>query len=121
MLSIKALGLLMKITSRLDLKDVITELRSLDIFKEAKSAEEAKAQLSKEKLSEVALVGVNALLPQFDVIGEFLPELVAAYKNISIEEAEQADALEVVTEIMSDEGIISFFKTALRKKVEQQS
>lgn len=121
MLNIKALGILMKITSRLDLTPVIEKLKNLDIFSEVKNTDEAKQQLTREKMGEVAAEVINALLPQLDSVSEFLAELISAYKNVSVEEAEQLDAIAVIEEIMHDEGIVSFFKRALQKKVEPKS
>ena len=52
-------------------------------------------------------------------IADDLPPLVAAYYDISLEEAYKKDAAEVINDLINDEGIVSFFKRALRKKVEQ--
>ena len=46
------------------------------------------------------------------------PSLLAYY-DISLEEAYKKDAAEVINDLINDEGIVSFFKRALRKKVEQ--
>lgn len=121
MLNIKSLAILMKITSKLDLTPVIEKLKNLDIFSDAKNKNDVKKQLTKEKMGEVAMECINALLPQLNTIAEFLPELISAYKNITVEEAEQLDALQVMSEIIKDEGIITFFRHALPKKVEPKS
>ncbi len=120
MFNIKALSILLKITSKLDLTPVVDKLKNLDIFSEAKSSKEALSQLTKEKAGLIAAEMMSALLPQLDTVSNFLPELVAAYKNVSVDEAEKLDAIEILKEIMGDEGIINFFKSALRKKVEQK-
>ena len=88
-------------------------------FEETDSAEGALKQLSKEK---VGLLGAEVLMditPQLGKIADDLPQLVAAYKGVSIEEANKLDAAEVINEIINDDGVTSFFKRALRKKAEQ--
>lgn len=116
MLNIKSMSILLRITSKLDLTPVISTLKDADIFKDAKSKEDALAQLTSEKAGELAANALNALLPQLGVIADFLPELVAAYKGVSIEEAESLDAFAVLDEIIHDEGMRSFFNRALRDK-----
>lgn len=120
MFNIKALAVLMKITAKLDFTDTINKLKNLDIFTEAKNPADAAKQLTKEKAAVIGTEVISSLLPQLDNVSKFLPELVAAYKNVSLEEAEQLDAFETLKEIFGDTGIRSFFKTALRKKVEQK-
>lgn len=118
MLTIKTIPVLMKIVGKLDLKPLIDVLRELDIFKDPENAEDAAKQLSKEKLGIVACEAVAALTPQLEKIADDLPPLVAAYKEISVEEAEKLDAVEVLGEIIHDKGITSFFERLLRKKEE---
>jgi hypothetical protein len=98
---------------------VIDVLKGADIFEAAVNKKDALAQLTPDKAGELAMQALSAILPQLDVVGEFLPELIAAYKKVSIDEASELDALEVIEEIVHDKGIISFFKRALPGKVEQ--
>lgn len=119
MLTIKTMPMLLKIVAKLDMKPVIEKLKSVDIFDEPTGAEDAMRQLSKEKVATLAFEMLAELTPQLGKIADDLPPLVAAYKNITITEAEQLDAAEVINEIIHDEGVTTFFKRALRKKVEQ--
>lgn len=119
MLTIKTMPMLLKIVAKLDIKPVIEKLKEIDIFDEPTNTEDAIKQLSKEKVATLAFEMLAELTPQFGKIADDLPPLVAAYKNIPIAEAEQLDAAEVINEIIRDEGITTFFKRALRKKVEQ--
>ena len=119
MINIGAMQILMKITARLDLTPVIDVLKSADVFTDAKDKKEALQQLTSEKAGELAVTAISALLPQLDVIADFLPELVSRYKDISIEDAAKLDAFEIIEEIVHDEGMISFFKRALRGKAKQ--
>ena len=119
MLTIKCMSVLCKITSKLDMTPVIDVLKSADIFEAATNKKDALAQLTPDKAGELAMQTLSAILPQLDIVGEFLPELIAAYKKITIDEACELDALEVIDEIVHDRGIISFFKRALPGKVEQ--
>lgn len=117
MLNIKSLQILLRITSRLDLTPVIDTLKDADIFTDAKSKEDALAQLTAEKAGELAVTAISALLPQLDTVADFLPELAAAYKGVTVEEANDLDAFAVLDEIIHDEGMTVFFKRALHDKV----
>lgn len=118
MLNIKSMAILLKITAKLDIKPVIDKLKNLDIFAEAKSPDEAMKQLTKEKAATVGAEMFAAILPQLDSVSDFLAEFVAAYKGVSVEEAEKLDAIEVIKELIGDSGVLNFFSSALRKKVE---
>lgn len=121
MLTIKTMPMLLKIVAKLDMKPVIEKLKAADIFDEPTDAADAMRQLSKEKVATLAFEMLAELTPQLGRIADDLPPLVAAYKNIPIAEAEQLDAAEVINEIIHDEGVTTFFKRALRKKVEQEA
>jgi hypothetical protein len=119
MLTIKTMPMLLKIVAKLDMKPIIEKLKSADIFDEPTDAEDAAKQLSKEKTATLAFEMLAELTPQLGKIADDLPPLIAAYKGVTVEEAEQLDAAEVINEIIHDEGVTTFFKRALRKKVEQ--
>lgn len=119
MLNIATLPLLLKIIAKLNMSPIIEKLKTVDIFEDAKDAKDAKKQLSREKVGVVAMEIFAEITPQLGKIADDLPELVAAYKGVSIEEAKKLDAAEVINEIINDEGILSFFSRALRKKVER--
>ena len=124
MLSIEALPILLKIISKLDMTPIIEKLKNVDIFsepeaKDGKTAKEnAKKQLSREKIGVIGMEIFAEITPQLGKIADDIPPLIAAYKNVTIEEAKKLDAAEIINEIIYDEGIITFFKRALRKKVE---
>ena len=103
----------MKIVSKIDLKPIIEQLKEVDIFDNGKTAI---AQLDKEKVGILGMQVLTAITPQLGKIADDIIPLVAAYKNVSIEEAENLDALETIGEIFKDEAIVGFFKSALRKK-----
>lgn len=119
MLTIKTMPMLLKIVGKLDIKPVVEHLKGLDIFEDAKDTKDAMQQLSREKVGVLACEIVTEITPQLGKIADDLPPLVAAYYDITIEEAEKLDAAEVINDIIHDEGIVNFFKRALRKKVEQ--
>ncbi len=123
MLKISVLPHLLKIVSKLDIKPVIAVLKGLDIFEnvEGKGKDAVKNELTREKLGILASEIFAELTPQLGKIADDIPPLVAVYKGVSVEEAMELDATEVINEIMNDEGIISFFKRALQKKVEQEA
>lgn len=120
MLSIRTIPLLMKIAAKLDTTPIIEKMKGLDVYNETKNDDgTVTRELDREK---VGLLGVEVfaeLIPQLGKVADDLPQLVAAYKNISIEDALDLDAVEVLKEIAADTGVVSFFKSALQKKVEQ--
>ena len=113
MLRIATIPHLMRIAAKIDLKPVIEQLKEVDIFDDKKPATK---QLSKEKLGVLGMEALTAVTPQLGKIADDLVPLIAAYKNVSLEEAEGLDALEVISEIAHDKAIRNFFKSALRKK-----
>lgn len=120
MLSIRTIPLLMKIAAKLDTTPIIEKMKGLDVYNEIKNDDgTVTRELDREK---VGLLGVEVfaeLIPQLGKVADDLPQLVAAYKNISIEDALDLDAVEVLKEIAADTGVVNFFKSALQKKVEQ--
>lgn len=120
MLTIKTMPTLLKIVGKLDIKPVIEKMKGVDIFNDTKddNGKEVK-ELSKEKVGILAMETIAEITPQLVKIADDLPPLVAAYYDISLEEAYKKDAAEVINDLINDEGIVSFFKRALRKKVEQ--
>ena len=124
MLTIGTMPIMLKIVGKLDIKPIIPMLKKLDIFEEPKDAEDAKdalKKLSKEKVGVLACVVLAEITPQLGNIADDLPPLVAAYKGISVAEAQKLDAAEVINELVNDEGVRSFFKRALRKKAGQET
>lgn len=119
MLTIKTMPMLLKIVGKLDIKPIVPALKNLDIFEEPTDKKDAMKQLSREKVGVLACEIFAELTPQLGKIADDIPPLVAAYYDISLEEACKRDAAEVINDIINDEGIVSFFKRALRKKVEQ--
>ena len=124
MLTIGTMPIMLKIVGKLDIKPVISMLKNLDIFEEPKDAEDAKdalKKLSKEKVGVLACEVLAEITPQLGKIADDLPPLVAAYKGISVAEAQKLDAAEVINEFINDEGVKTFFKRALRKKAGQET
>lgn len=119
MLTIGTLPILLKIVAKLDISPVIERLKGADIFEETNSTEGALKQLSKEKIGLLGASVIMDITPQLGKIADDLPQLVAAYKGVSIEEANKLDAAEVINELITDDGVRCFFKRALRKKAEQ--
>lgn len=120
MLNIKSMQILLRITSKLDLTPVIDTLKNADVFADAENKEDALKQLTSEKAGELAVTAISALLPQLDTVADFLPDLAAAYKGITIEEANDLDAFALIEEIINDKGMRDFFKRVVRGKVKQK-
>ena len=124
MLTIGTMPIMLKIVGKLDIKPIIPMLKNLDIFEEPKDGEDAKdalKKLSREKVGVLACEVLAEITPQLGTIAADLPPLVAAYKGISVAEAQKLDAAEVINELVNDEGVRSFFKRALRKKAGQET
>ena len=120
MLTIGTMPILLKIVGKLDIRPIEKMLEELDIFEDSDSAEGALKQLSKEKIGVLACNILCELTPQLGKIADDLPPVVAAYYDIPVEEACKKDAAEVINEFINDDGIVNFFKNALRKKAGQE-
>lgn len=121
MLTIGTLPVLLKIVGKIDIKPIVEKLKDIDIFQDADNKEDAVKQLSKEKLGLLAFEILGEITPQLGKIADDLPALAAAYKGISIEEARKLDASEIINDLITDEGIKTFFKRALQKKAGQEA
>lgn len=119
MLTIGTIPILFKIIGKIDIKPITQRLKEMDIFDEPTDGKSAARQLSKEKVGILAFEILGDITPQLGKIADDLPPLIAAYKGISVDEAKKLDAVEVISELIHDAGIRSFFKTALRKKTAQ--
>lgn len=120
MLNIKSIQILLKITSKLDFTPVFDVFKDEQLFSAVTNKKEALDQITPEKLGEIAVKIIGALVPQLDTVAEFLPELIAAYKGIPIDEAEQLDAMEALSEVFGDKGVRAFFKRAPLVKIKQK-
>ena len=118
MLTIRTMPILLKIAGKLDINPIIAKLREADIFDDPNGKEDAIKQMSKEKLGLLGMEILSVISPQLGRIADDIPPLVAAYKGITLKEAEELDAAEVISEIIHDEGIRGFFANALRKRAE---
>lgn len=113
-MKIKVIPILMNIISKIDLKPVLDKLKDLDIFKEGQDYIEGEQALILG--SEI----ICALSPQLGKISDQVIPFIALYKGIDEEEAKEIDLEDIIQDIMKDTSIISFFKNALHKKVEQE-
>lgn len=119
MLSIRTMPLLMKIAAKLDITPIVEKLKGVDIYNETQNDDgTVTREFDREKVGLLGFEVITELIPQLGKVADELPLLVAAYKNISIEDALDLDAIEVLKEIVADTGVMSFFKSALQKKVE---
>ena len=120
MLNVKSIQILLKITSKLDFTPVFDVFKDEQLFSAVTNKKEALDQITPEKLGEIAVKIIGALIPQLDTVAEFLPELIAAYKGIPVNEAEQLDAMEALSEVFGDKGVRTFFKRAPLVKIKQK-
>ena len=114
MLKISMIPVMTRMISKIDLTQTIQGLKELDIFDEGQS------KLTPEQVGDLGAEILGSILPQLDKVGQEIPEFVALYKGVSINEAGEFDVLEIIEELKGETGIINFFKRALQKKVEQK-
>ncbi len=121
MLTIQTVPQLFKIISKLDAKPIIERLKKLDVWDENAKDENGEPikTLDREKVGILAFEILAEVTPQLDKIGGDVPELIALYKNVSVEEANKLDFAEVLNELINDDGVVNFFKVAFKKKAEQ--
>ncbi len=119
MLTIETVPQLFKIISKIDAKPVIEKLKNIDVWDDTKTDDDGNPvrELDREKVGVLGFEILAEITPQLGKIGGDIPELIAAYKSIPVEEAKRLDFAEVINELINDEGIVNFFKRALAKKV----
>ncbi|MEE0100363.1 MAG: hypothetical protein U0I48_01315 [Acutalibacteraceae bacterium] len=122
MLKIGILPVLMRMVSKLDLKPIIERLKKLDIFdvENMEQNSEAAPKITAEQAGELAFEIIAELTPQLDKIGEEIPEFVAQYEGISVEEAKNRDIFEVIKKLKEEKGIVNFLSLALKKTTGQK-
>ncbi len=122
MLSIKTVPQLFKIIAKLDTKPIVERLKNVDVWDDTETDENGNSvkKLSEEKVGLLIFEIVSEITPQLGKIGTDIPEFVALYKGVSVEEAEKLDLAEVVNELINDDGVVNFFKNALKKRAEQE-
>lgn len=119
MIKIKMVPVLSRIVSNLDLEPIIEKVVGLDLF-DIKGKKITAKEITPEKIGAILEAALPEITKQVGAIGEFIPELVATYKGVSIEEAEEMDFAEIICDFRHDSGIKNFFVNALRKKVEHE-
>lgn len=113
MIKAKALPVILGVVSKIDARPIISRLKQVDL----KSLETGK--LSNE---DMALLGTEILaevLPQLDKIKDDIVPLIAACKDITLEDAGNLSAIDSLEEIFNDEDLVRFFKKSLKKKIAQ--
>jgi hypothetical protein len=113
MIKTKALPVILRVVSKLDIKPIISKLKGLDL----KSAESG--TLSSEDMAILAFEVFSEVIPQLGKIEHDIVQFIADIKDIPIKEAEQLSALVSLQEIFADKELLDFFKSALTKKAER--
>ncbi len=113
MVKVKVLPVLLRMTSKLDIAPLKESLKNADVFT---AVGDGKFELSKEKVGLLAFDILSAVTPQLEKISDDLIELIAAYKDIPLEEVGELDLIKTLNEIRSDEDITRFFSFLLTKK-----
>lgn len=119
MLTIGTMPILLAIISKLDFTPIMEAIKGIDVFNGAETKTDALSQLNGEKMATFIGELFSAVAPQLGKIADDIPVLVAAYKDITVDEAKKLDLADTFAEIYADEGIRTFFTRALRKKAER--
>ncbi len=115
MLTFKAIPHLLRIISKIDISVCTEKLKTADI---STVNEKGEKEIDREKVGVLAFEIIGELTPQLAKIADDIVPFIAAYKNISIEEAENLEVKSVLSEILSDGGTVSFFLNSLHRKTE---
>ena len=107
MLTIKVIPKLFKIAAKLDLTPLAKKIKNIDD--------------KNVNATELGVEIVAEIIPQLGNIADDIPDLVAIYKNISLDEALEVNAVEFINEIINDKDIMNFFSRALQKRVEHNT
>ncbi len=113
MLTFKAIPHLLKIISKIDISVCTEKLKTADI---STVNEKSEKEIDREKVGVLAFEIIGELTPQLAKIADDIVPFIAAYKNISIEEAENLEVTTVLGEVFADSGVMSFFRNSLRPK-----
>lgn len=120
MLKVKNIPIVLNIVSKIKVKPVIEELKANGMFDMINSAAEIKdKEGAKGKYVEIVLALLSTILPNLADISDDLVELIAAYKDVSKEEAGEMDAMEVLKEMLTDTGLMNFFMSAMRSAAQK--
>lgn len=114
-MKIKCLPILLNIVSKIDLAPIIDSIKQYDV----KPTDVKK--ISEETKIEIGMIILQNILPQLGKFQEDIIPLVAILKNVPEDVAAELDTIEVVKELLENKVMISFFSSALKKKIEQNS
>jgi len=110
MIKTKALPIILRVTSKIEVKPIIERLKSLDF----KSLDNGGA-LSKEEAAILFFEMIAEITPQLGKIEDDIIPLIATLKDVSEEVAKDLPLLETFEELLTDKELVSFFKRALMK------
>ncbi|MCL2518012.1 MAG: hypothetical protein FWF15_05560 [Oscillospiraceae bacterium] len=110
MLKVKIIPVLAGIVSKIEIQPIIERMKTIDISENQTTEQQAI----------IVFELIAAITPQLGAIAEDIPQLIALYKEISVEEAGELDFIEIIKELLGDKGIINFFSTALRGKAARE-
>ena len=112
-MKLKSLPILFNIVSKIEMEEMIEEIKKIDIADPKK--------MSSEEVTEIGLAILKNLLPQLGKFSNDIIPLISTIKGISKEEAEEIDIGEALQSLVEEKGIINFFRSALSKKIEPKS
>lgn len=108
MIKTKALPIILRVTSKIEVKPIIERLKSLDL----KSLDNG-GKLSKEEAAILFFEMIAEITPQLGKIEDDIVPLIAVLKDVSEDEAKELSIFDVFNELASDKELVSFFKRAL--------
>lgn len=110
MIRTKAIPIILRITSKIEIKPIIEKFKNIDIKSVEKDGE-----LSNEDKAILFFEFVSELAPQLGKFENDIVPLVAALEDVSEDDAGNLDFFEVLKKAFENESLLSFFKSALMK------
>lgn len=112
MIKAKALPVILRTVSKLELKPIIERLKKVDL----KSVESG--ALSKEDQAILAFEVFSEFLPQLGKIDGEILQLIADCRDITIKEASELNIIEALQGLLADEDLMAFIQSLMKKSVQ---
>lgn len=113
MIKTKALPVILRVVSKLDLKPIIERLKKLDL----KSVESG--TLSSEDKAILAFEVLSEFIPQLGKIDGEILQLIADTRDITLKEASEINIIDALHGLFADEDLIAFFQSWMKKLAQQ--
>jgi len=116
MITFEQLPFLYRIAAKIDLAAMAKLLGRKDLLPDGFDKE----KISDEKMAEIVFEFAAVLIPKMEEINEDIVGLVAATKGIHVDDAKKLDAIQSIKDLLSEAGVLDFFKKYLKQKAGQK-